>query len=457
MAEPGVSGRVLVAFGDTATAPSPTWTRIDDDTNDRVAQITITTGRQSEFDKTETGHATVLIHDVDGTWDQNNSGSPYFGTLNGKQILIQLYNPVLASWHSRFRGIIDEIVYDIHPATRSGVSILADVEINCVDIFDYLAGGEFVPGVHGDAGMDGAEAQVIYAEEGVDDRQIAILTNAAVDTTRWVVFSGNVNCQETKYDPGDSFLVALSDAADAESPAALANRYCDRFGRYVFHGRQSRIDPDAVIAAGGPLSTDTWDYKHWKIGDGAAITGDATYAQVRPPMQYRVSRNRIVNSALVSPHVLDPDSRYTIPAQVVSDFTSITNNGYHSFNFLDSINAGHKTNGDTAEEDCGRSAQFLVDNFANPIIRIEALTVKSLRPTDARAAATWLVLCRSDISDKVTVAVDYPGGTGIAAADYFIEGWTQTITPLQPGYDMVELSLNVSPVPIDGTAYDDTI
>jgi hypothetical protein len=441
-------GRVLIAFGNGPLDPSPTWTRVDDDASGFVSEMTITTGKQDEFDETETNKASVKFNDRLGILDPNNATSPYFGDLHGKQILLQLYNPVEAAWFSRFRGIIDQYSYSMNPATSGGVSVVANVEVQAVGVFEYLAGLELIPGVHGNPPPVGSESTVFYEDGEVDDRIKAILADAGIDSTRYVVFSGNVNVQETKYDPGDSALVALRDAADAEAPAALANIYEDRFGRFAFHGRGSRLDPDGVSGVAGDAA---WDFQRYLLGDGAAIVADADTAQIRPPVQYGIARRRIVNSALITPRGVD---RTNIPALIVSNPTSQTNYGVHGYSYSDSINDGHKTNGDTAEEDCGRSAQFLVDNFANPQLRIDAATVKSLAPTDARADPTWNILSRCDISDIVTITVGYPDGEGIAE-ESFIEGWTQTIRPLNPTYDMVELSVNVSPVPIDGTAYDD--
>lgn len=439
-------GRVLIGMASGPLTASPTWTRIDN-TNGLVSAIEITSGKQTEFDKTEAGRYTVYLNDKTGLFDPANSSSPYFGTLDGKQILLQLYNPVDSTWYSRARGIIDEFGFDLNPATRSGVSILSNVQIKCVGIFDYLAGAELLPGVHGDVPPAGAESTIFYEDGEVDDRIVQILADVGVPSARYVVFSGNVMVQETKYDPGDSALVALRDAADAETPYALANIYEDRAGKFVFHGRQARIDPVTVAAGAGGA----WTFGQWKIGDGAAITGDSAFAQIRPPYQYSQARNKIVNAALIYQRGVD---RATIPSLVVSDATSITAYGVHSQSYQDSINDGHKTNGDSASEDCVRSANFLVTNFKDPRIRIEALTVMSVSAGDARATPTWNVLCKSDISDLVRVKTGYPGGTGIDE-DFFIEGFTQTIVPLNTTHDMVTLSLNVSPSTNGDTSYDD--
>lgn len=434
-------GRVLIAFDDGPLVASPTWTRIDD-TDNLVADIEITAGKQEEFDETETNHATVRLNDTTGDFDPNNASGPYFGKLRGKQILLQLYNPFTETWHERFRGRIKRWGYDLNPATRDGKSILSNVSLEAVGVFDYLAKIELLAGVHGDVPDAGHEDTVMYAAGEVDERLRALVdTDALLDTTRYVIFSGNVDVIKTFYDNGDSLLTACRDAADAESPSALANIYEDRHGRFVFHGRQAKLDPVTVAAGAGGA----WDYQQFKIGDGHAIGIDPDTAQMRPPFSYReYDVDDIINAALIIPRGID---RADVPSLVFTDATSITANGPCAFTYQDSINGGHKTNGDTASQDCLRSAEYLVDNYKDPHTRIDALTVKSVHPDDDRAEATWNVLALADISDSVALTVGYPDlGTGIDA-DYFIEGWTQTITPANASFDMVTLSLNTSPMP----------
>lgn len=403
------TGRVLIGFDDTPLEPYVDWTRIDsDDRPGFVAEIEIVAGKQEEFDKTETNHATIRFNDRLGLLDPNNTASPWFGKLNGKQILLQLYNPVDSTWYSRFRGVIDKWGHDLNPATRDGVSIVSDVALECVGIFDYLAGFGLTPGLHGDVG--GPDGVVFYEDGEVNVRQEAILADAGIDATRYVVFEGNVMVAETLYDMDDTALVALSDACDAETPAALANRYEDRFGRYVFHGRQAALDPDTVAAGAGDAA---WDFQRFYIGDGAAIAGDADYAQIRPPLLFTMGRDRIINVALVTPRDVD---RTLIAGLVKTDAASVTAYGVHSYTSPDSINAGHKTNADTAVQDLGRSAQFLVDNYAEPQVRLQAVTLKALRPDDARAAKTWEVLSKADIADAAAVRFGYPEGAGVSSA-----------------------------------------
>ena len=93
-------GRVNIALAADALTPSPTWTRIDDDTGIRVASIDIRQGRQTEFDQTETSTATVVIHDRDGALNPLDTGGPFYDSgdfLDGKQISLGLENPVTST------------------------------------------------------------------------------------------------------------------------------------------------------------------------------------------------------------------------------------------------------------------------------------------------------------------------------------------------------------------------
>lgn len=425
-------GRVLIAFDDGMLTPSVTWTRIDDTAN-LVAGIDIRRGRQSEREVTETGTATVYLNDTDGLFDPANTGSPYFGKLDGKQIQLQLFNPVTSTWVPQFTGTIDDYGFDIHPS-----QLVSNVQIQCVDMFDYLGGAEMAPGIDGNTPPVGSERVVFYEDGNVDDRIIQLLTDAGIDSTRWVVFTGNVSVQETRYEPGDVFLQAIRDAADAEFPG-IANCYIDKTGRFVFHGRFARFDPDGVAAGATPGA---WNFTRWGIGDGAAILLDSSRAQARPPFTYSRARADLINAAIAYPHgIKDAD----MPGQVVFDATSITAYGKHSWSAPDLITLAGTTTGNDANDETKLFSQFYVDNLKTPRTRIQSLTVKALRPDDPRATATWALLCGADISDIANISIGYPGGAGIDGEDFYIEGLTMEIRPLNPDHDMVDLALNVSP------------
>ena len=166
------AGRVLIAVGGGPLTAEPSWTRFDNITACRCYGFDSYAGRQSELDTTDTGTATAYFHDQDRTLDDS--------ALVGCQIMLQLYNPVTATWQIRWRGHIDR-----HPARTAGHprSAAADTAIQCVGIFDYLGGVKFLPGEMGDvagvapAGMTGV---VFYEDERVDDRIIALLDDAGI-------------------------------------------------------------------------------------------------------------------------------------------------------------------------------------------------------------------------------------------------------------------------------------
>jgi hypothetical protein len=433
------TGRVCIAFADGPLAASPTWTRIDDDTGLRVSEISIRQGRQTEFDQTETSTATVLINDRGGVFDPNNASSPYFGDIDGRQISLNLWNPVTSAWVEQYRGVIDDYGYDFGDGSVERVR----VRIECVGLFDYLAGVEMLPGSFGQTPPAGSEGVVFYEDGDVQTRLTELATDAGLPAARYSFFTGNVDVQETKYDPGDSVLVAMRDAVDAEFPG-IANLYEDRTGRVVFHGRFARFDPDGVSA-----STD-WDFTRWEAGDGDAITLDGTLAQIRPPLQWSRPRRLIYNAAIAYPRYPikgAPVQTFTdanIPAQIVTDATSITAFGYRGWSARDLLTLQGTTTGNNAADETKLFAAFYVANYALPRTRVEALTFKSIHPDDDRGAATWALICGSDVSDIVNLTHTYPGGD-VLSEDFYIEGREMTIRPLNPSYDMVELSLNVSP------------
>lgn len=443
-----LTGRVSVGFDANMLDPDPTWTVLDT-TDNLVARIEVRDGRQTEQDETETGTATIFLNDTAGLFDPNNVSSPYFGKLDGKPVAVALYNPVDLEWVPQWRGTIDDIITVLNPATNAGVSILANVQIECVDIFDYLAGAEMAPGVNGTIPVPDliSAGTIFYDNAEVNDRITALLADALLDPDMYVVFSGNVNVQESQYDSGDSFLAALRDAADAEFPG-IANIYVDKLGRFVFHGRFARLDPDTVAAAAGAA----WDFNRWKAGDGAAITGDADNAQIRE-FAFSRPRSRLINRAISYPgpplNLGTPADEALIPMQLTEDLTSQGKYGIHARTDDNLIVDSHKTNADDGWQQSAKYALFWVTYYADPLARIDRIVFKSVRPDDPRAAATWGLLTGVSISDVVAVSVGYPDGTGIQGVDYYVEGRELTIEPLQPGFDMVTLALNISPAITD--------
>jgi len=420
------AGRVLIALSAGPLVAEPTWTRYDELSNCRCEGFDVNRGRQSEFDTTDTGSARVFFHDRAQVLNDDD--------LVGLQIMLQVYDPVAAAWQPVFRGHIDDIPSEPSPSAPE----LANIELSCVDVFDYLAGCRMIVGVFGDPLPDGMSGVVFYEDGPVDDRLTSLLTDAALVSSMYVVFSGNVDVNETLYDPNDTILQALRDGADAEFPG-IANVYVDRFGRVVFHGRFARFDPDTVSGDAGDAA---WDFQRWQAATREDVTTGV--AQVRE-FSFNRPRDRIINVYTSWPRADENGrtfSQENLAAQVSSDAGSITAYGYRSREAGDLIIKKHKTNGNTGTEECKLFADFYVANYAQPRKNVQRVTFTSIHPSDSRAAATWALMSRMDVSDVVALTIDE---AGLAAEDFYVEGISMTVRALNPQFDMVTVTPNLTP------------
>lgn len=423
------AGRVLVALSGGPLAAEPTWTRFDNVTGSHCAGFDCESGRQSELDITDTGTARVYFHDETGDLDDDS--------LIGKQIMLQLYNPVADEWQPRWRGHIDDINHDLHPEVED----LATVQFECVDVFDYLGGARFVPGM-GDSLPTGMSGVVFYEDENVDDRIIALLTDANIASTMRVVFTGNVDLNETLYDYDNVILQGLRDAADAEFPG-VANVYVDRFGRVVFHGRFARFDPETVEAGGA-----NWDFTRWTAATREDV--GTTFAQIRE-FAFNRPRDRIINSYVAWPRKDENGVMFDqadVAALVQTDATSITNYGYRGRDATDLIIKSNINNSNTGAEECALFGEFYVENYAVPRKAIQRIKFQSLAPDDPRASSTWALMCKADISDAINLTVDE---AGLSDVPFFIDGLSVSCRVLNASYDMVEVIPNLTPASYYGT------
>lgn len=425
-------GRVLVALAQGPLVASPTWTRYDTLSGCPCTGFDIHRGRQSEFDVTETGTATVFFNDTNQTLNDSD--------LIGLQIQLQTYNPVNATWYPQYRGYIDDITYDVNPN-----GVISNVQIECVDLFDYLDGVKMVLGgtpaspTFGDPVPASKSNGTVFYEDGrVDDRIKALLTDAGLTSSWWAVFTGNVDVCETNYD-SDSILSAIRDACDAEFPG-IANCYIAKTQPlFQFHGRFARFDPVTVAA-----SASGWDFNDWKAGDGAAIAGDSANAQIFE-FSFNRPRSRIINYALAYPRTDELGNQFdedNIRALSSTDSTSISTYGYRGWSAPDLIVLDNFNNSNTGADECALYASFYTSNYAVPRTNIQTLTVRSVGPGDDRAASTWGFISGVEISDRVTVTL---GDAGISAEEYFVEGISMSVRVANELYDNVVVTPNLTP------------
>ena len=81
-------------------------------------------------------------------------------------------------------------------------------------------------------------------------------------------------------------------------------------------------------------------------------------------------------------------------------------------------------------------------NYKQPRKNVQRVTFTSIHPSDSRAAATWSLMSRMDVSDIVALTIDE---AGLAAEDFYVEGISMTVRALNPQFDMVTVTPNLTP------------
>lgn len=440
-------GRVLIALTADRLDWTPTWTRVDNVQDNLVSGFDISRGKQTEEESTDTSTATVYLNDRWGYFDPHNTGSAFAGYL-GRQILLQVYDPVALEWVQQTRMWIDHVDFDINPATREGVSIVSNVQLRCVDIFGLLSKLEMDVSETGGGRVFGntpplsSIGSIFYEDSspgdgsGFDDRITQILDDCSLTPDWYVVFTGNIDLLEALYDVGDSPLMALQQTVDAEMPGA-GNHYSDKLGRYCAHGRGARFDPDGVSAG---ASEGAWNFRRFKAGDGAAILLDQTRAQIRPPLTWSYSEDKVRNVGFAYPKDL-PDKEKPGQVVVVGTPDPIDRRIWRAENLL--VKAG-TTTGNTGAEEARAYGEFWATVLATPRTRVEALTFKSIAAGHSQASVTWDLMLNADISDIIDLKHGYAGGEGISE-EFFVEGSEMSVRRGNPGMDLVTVSFNVSP------------
>jgi hypothetical protein len=448
-------GRVNIAFDQPSLLYDCEWTRIDSHPN-LVTSYQIDRGRQYELDRTDTGRATVQIADPDGILDPTNPDGPYYGLIEPLlQISIGRKNPVTDEWFTRFRGFIEEMDYTFDPSQQYN-----RLQISCVDLFEILAAIEMTP--YPDFGDDPAlvapdsPGQIVFANEIMQERVNRVLGSALrtdLDPDRdqwWVAFTGNVEVAISVYSPGENVMTVIQEATDAEFPA-VSNAYCEgRTGRLAVHGRNAKLDPAAVAASAGDAN---WDWHHWHAGDGAAVNAGSGLAHLRE-FAFNRGLSKIINAAFCS-------SAYQILAGAQIDAgddtwartTDATSQGKYGIRSWSTENlltlrgwsGGAPIPGWETADELARFTDYYVKNYKDPKNRVTVCGFATMRPEQAHAAATWDLLSQIEIADQINITVASPGGGGFDDEPFFVEGIHETVSPLNPDYDLVRLTLDLSP------------
>lgn len=426
--------RVYVAFGDDWDVESPTYTRLDVDYP--IERVWVERGRDGETDTHDAGRAGFRLRDHTGDFNPlHATGAFYLNCVPRKPAKIELVNPVTDVVSTIFTGFTARWRWE-----PSQTEAWDYVDVELVDGLAILAEVELVADValFGDDVVDG---NIVYAEDSLLDavrtRIVKVLDNAGwpgtteTDTLRQIN-SGNVGLWAKPYAPRTSALTVIKEAAEADFPAVSGGFYMSRDGKATFFGRYTRLD------TGNP----DYGIQTWKLGDDIAAQGAPTQiAPVAPPLTFYVDDALIFNDGFCTNLETDPGDFDT---QTHRDATSIGEYGRKPWS-AEGLLTRNGEGPTTADAECLLFAEYMVENYKTPHVRVEALNVIGRMPGSLHAGRTWAVICGVELNDIIQLTHSMTWGTGFIAHEFFVERIGYEIVPLNDEIDLVRLTLDVSP------------
>lgn len=434
---PGAESGIRVAFTDPAFAEDPTWTQLDNPGTSSVSAWTIDRGRTYELDKTQAGTATFTLKDYTGIFDPTNPNSPFYGQIGPmRQMKIGVVNPVNQQNVDLFTGYLEAWNYTIDTS-----EVLMTIQVDAVDGFEPLSRAEFPP--------DSTGTTVLPATVDVQTRMHYILDNffgwdgtsaLGWPTSLRKINSGNVFVLQTVYNPGTSLMSGLQDGADAEFPG-VANVFMNKLGQVTFYGRLPRFDPTSFPQ----------DVQFWTVGDlPAALTFGAAPINA---IEWNLDQKNLINAAQAYPQGI---AQADIAGQLAVSPSSIAaygNRVYTIPNLQTGGSSGSATPPNlTPEEECFLFSWYYAANYNQPVQRISKLQFTTLDPSTPMGATLWNFMLGVEIGDILTVYTSNPGGggfgkqtDGFSVDQFFVEGIHYTASPLQAGFPLITMNLDISP------------
>jgi hypothetical protein len=407
-----------IAFESDTHDVAPTFTNIDD----YVVAFNTRRGRESEFTKTEAGTASWELNDSLGDFDPTNAGSSFAPNVDVlKQAKINVKHPIRATFHDVFTGYVDEYEY----ARRSARS--AHTTIPLTDGFEILEQGKPAVSVDG----------IFYAPQHVDDRIKAAAADVGWPAGKTRVATGNVWLQGVIYDADSSALMIQQEAADGEFPG-VANLFIDVAGYLAFSGRGIRFDP--------PTYPD-W-ITTWRVGDEAACALDPTLLPIAKDGLVLVrSKEFVYNRVVAAPRNAD---KATIFASQVSAAASIAKYGVRSLQLLDLLTLKGSTSGLNGVQETQQMALYYKNNYAAPLERVKSIEFHGQMDdgTTAPGGASgnlWDFILGVELNHIVEVNTVHPGGGGLVAQQFFVEGIENDVTRLNDVVPNWVMNLDLSP------------
>lgn|SRR5574337_1246321 len=365
-------------------------------------------GRSLEFDEIETGTATIWLNNRSGKYDPTNGASPYSGKLLPlKQAVITAAKPTTPSTFVRqFTGYVEDWDFEREGPRNEIATVML------MDGFEPLSKAEIAPSMVGGA---------YFASAAVDDRIRAILADAGWPSSRTSINTGNVDVRPVLYPPGTSALEALRDAAEAEFPS-VGMIYCQKDGVFKFQGRCARF---------GQTSPD------WRLGDAGAIALNPSLIPIKD-VRWDYDKEHVYNKVVIVPAGVTADD-----TMVVKNQTSIDRRGARGLSFTDLLIEAGTTTGKTARQECKDVfSQYYADNYSQPYVRPYDLTLEC---SFADASATflaplWNFILGVELGDLIELNTVHPGGGGINALPYYVEGISNAVEPPYKWTQTIDLS-----------------
>lgn len=341
-----------IAFDDDPFAAAPVWTTLTGE----VLSCATNRGRKHALDRVEAGTTTIVIKNLAGNYWPDNSGGSYYGKiLPVKRINIR------ATFNGTTYDLYTGFIESWKPSWLGDSGIGAIMTLTCSDLFKNLS---FL--LLNDGGG--------YAEELSGTRIGNVL-----DDLNWP--AGNRDL-----DAGQSLMQATGALANIKamehlfevdkSEAGLAFIAGD--GKFTFHDRHARLKAPYLSS----LAT---------FGNGG---GEMRYTDI----DFSFDDQFIFNDVRIQ--------RAGGAEQVATDATS---QGDYGKRGLPRSNLLMTTDGEALDQ-----ANFLLNNYKNPKMRVNSITLKpSNDPSNLFAKALGY-----DISDRITVNLTQAS----VDEDYHIEG-----------------------------------
>lgn len=318
-------------------------------------------GRQNELNRMETGTGGALLRDEDSHFDPDNTDSPFYPDVK-PMMPVRARLSIGGTIYYLFQHFVERL-----PRPLRISDVYTERSITTVDGFDLLAA----------AGLEGQS----YAQEASDVRVENVLDDADWSASARVIGDGSsVVAALTVEDGADTKALGhLLDVTDSENGLL----FVDGAGRARFIGRHDLIqEPYTIVQA---------TFSDAPVGD------EFPYVDLVPSYD----RDLIINKWT--------GTREGGVPQTAEDAVSRVDYGLRSRTFTSLV---------TTDTEVLSQAQWKLSQFAEPLNRVESITVMPLAGNDAERVAAVFDL---EVGDRIVVKETPPGFDAVREGDYYIQ------------------------------------